>query len=114
MRERSTFAALISGLETGQDFNQGFRNLFSATFHELDDTSRWVAGVAAELPSLTYGALRQIWLTEDIGDLDYFDYALKQLVQYRVLNPMAIKGNTTEEYSIHPLVRSFLKTWDVE
>jgi len=115
MRARSTFGDILSGIENGQNFNQGFRNLFSATFHELGEASRWLAVIAAQLPSLTYDALRQIWLTEEVGDLEYFDYALKQLVQYRVLNPVALQGNSTEEeYSIHPLVRSFLKTWDVE
>jgi hypothetical protein len=114
MRARATFDEIVSNLETGQDFNQSFRNLFSATFNELGEVTRWLAMVAAELPILTYDALRQIWLSEEESDLEYFDYVLRQLVQYRILNPIVKQIDHLEEYSIHPLVRAFLKSWDMK
>ena len=111
MRERTTFEDIVSRIESGSDFNQVFRNLFSATFDELDDATKWLAAVAGELPLLTFDALRQVWLTEENYHLEQFDYSLRQLIQYRVLNPAIIQADYTEEYSIHPLVRAFLKSW---
>lgn len=110
LNAKATFADILYGIENGQDFNQIFRNLFSATFAELDKESQWLAAVANVLHPLNYDALRDVWLREGYHN-DYFDYALTQLIQYRVLTPI---NNRDREYSIHPLIRAFFESQDFE